>query len=279
MPELPEVEILRRELDEVLPGQKIKKLEVREAKIWRGPKNIEGLEVKKIERKGKVMIWRLSGGRAILIHLRMTGQLIYEGKERIGGGHPTKSMVGGLPDKHTRVILTFERGVLYFNDQRKFGFMQNVSDKQLAEYPFFKKLGPDPWEMDPEELLAKFKNRKAAVKALLLDQSIIAGIGNIYADEALYYARISPLRKAGSLNKVEIKRILEGARTAMSKSLEVGGSSLKNYVRTDGSRGGYLDLFAAMYGRDGEKCKRCGNIITKIRVAGRGTHYCKGCQK
>jgi len=280
MPELPEVEVIRRGLGGLIVGKKIVKVEVLCDKSWRGEVgNVIGGRVTEVLRKGKALLVGLDGGIRLMVHLRMTGQLVYVGKQRFAGGHPTEGFVHELPDKHTRVIFEFEDGShLYFNDQRKFGFVKVLLPGESDG--FLDKLAPEPYSMSGEELYKRLQRRKnTSVKAAILDQSVIAGVGNIYADEGLWAARIAPMRKAGEVSVVEVGRLLKGICEAMSKSIESGGSTIANYVKADGTRGDYLLKFAKVFGRTGEKCERCGGIIEKTRVAGRGTHWCPKCEK
>ncbi|MBQ6147373.1 bifunctional DNA-formamidopyrimidine glycosylase/DNA-(apurinic or apyrimidinic site) lyase [Candidatus Saccharibacteria bacterium] len=282
MPELPEVETIRRGLEKRILNKKIVQVKVLEKKSFIGEaEEVLGRKIEKLGRRGKVLIIELSKGESFLIHLRMTGQLIYIGRERFAGGHPNESFVEELPNKQTRVIIEFSDGAkLFFNDQRKFGFIKVVKTEKIEEEAFIRKLGKEPWEITVEEFYEKLKRHKnSAIKAVILDQEVIAGLGNIYADEALYFSGIRPTRKAGEISKLEAKRLILGAKTVMERSLEAGGSTIKNYVKADGTRGNYLDLFAKVYGRGGEKCEKCGGEIKKIKVGGRGTHYCEECQK
>ena len=284
MPELPEVETIRRGLAACLKGQQVKRIKVVENKSFWGEKGqIEGKRVKGIRRFGKALVFDFAGGRSIICHLRMTGQLIWveQDRERFAGGHPNENFVAELPNKQSRVIIEFCSGArLFFNDQRKFGFMRVVETAAVEEDPFIQKLGKEPWQMDARELWEKLqKHARAAIKTVLLDQTVIAGLGNIYVDESLYFANIDPRRLAGQISLAETERILEGARTVMDKSLEAGGSTIRNYVKSDGTRGNYLDLFAEVYHREGKKCVKCGHEIAKIKLGGRGTHFCPYCQK
>ena len=215
-----------------------------------------------------------------MIHLRMTGQLIYDGKERYAAGHPSENFVDNLPNKQTRVVIKFNDGILYFNDQRKFGFIKIIPTAEIKNDPFIKKLAPEPWAMAPEELFEKLqKHQNSCIKATLLDQTIICGLGNIYADEALFAAGIHPERKSGSISRDEAKSLLNSARKVMEASINSGGSTMATYVKADGTRGDYLEKFAQVFRKENQPCPKCGNIIIKIRVAGRGTHICPNCQK
>lgn len=278
MPELPEVETIRRGLKDFILKKKIKRVEVLCEKSFVGEPVLG--EVIEIRRFGKALMIDLTGGKSLMIHLRMTGQLIYDGTARYAGGHPSENFVSKLPNKQTRVVLEFEDGTLYFNDQRKFGFIKVIDTDKVEEEEFIRKLAKEPWEMSEDEFYEKLmKHKNAPIKAVILDQAIICGLGNIYADEALFMAKIHPARKAGTLNRNEAGLLLKSACEVMDKSIDSGGSTMRNYVKADGTRGNYLDLFAQIYHHDGRPCNRCGEIIQKIKVAGRGTHFCPKCQK
>ncbi|MCL2002361.1 hypothetical protein FWG76_03070, partial [Candidatus Saccharibacteria bacterium] len=243
--------------------------------------NVGSGKVTGLRRFGKLLVIDFSNGESLAFHLRMTGQLVYRSNsgERLAGGHPNKSFIEGLPDKTTRAIFEFEDGTLFFNDQRKFGFYEFLPTSEVEKMPFVAKLGPEPWDIT----FANFKKRlmrhkRSKIKAVLLDQTVMAGLGNIYADETLYFAHVHPERLVESLTDSEIKKIISGAKHSMEESLKSGGSSLKNYLRVDGTYGDYLTLFAKVYGRKGEPCE-CGGVVEKIKVAGRGTHFCPKCQK
>ncbi len=287
MPELPEVETIRRGLKDFILKKKIVKTEILCEKSFIGTPILG--EVLDIRRFGKALIIDLDNQNSLMIHLRMTGQLIYDGEkrlksagpapERYAAGHPSDNFTANLPNKQTRVILKFENGTLYFNDQRKFGFIKAVPTIDIVKDSFIKKLAKEPWDMGVDEFYEKLqKHRNSLIKATILDQSIITGLGNIYADEALFSAKIHPARRSGTLTKDEAKRLLEGARNVMDKSISSGGSTMKTYVKADGTKGDYLDLFAQVFHREGKPCPVCGTKIEKIRVAGRGTHICPHCQ-
>ena len=281
MPELPEVETIKRGLSRFIVKGKIKKTTILCEKSFQGEsEEITGALVVNIRRFGKALIIDLDNGKSLMIHLRMTGQLIYDGKERYAAGHPSENFVAELPNKQTRVIFELQNGTLYFNDQRKFGFIKIIKTKEVENDPFIKKLAKEPWQIEPEELYKKLKrHQKSPIKAVILDQTIIAGLGNIYADETLFMSQIHPKTKAGKITKKQAEEIIKNAKKVMEKSIESGGSTLKDYKKADGERGDYLDKFAQVFNRQGQKCPRCGKIIEKIRVAGRGTHICPNCQK
>lgn len=278
MPELPEVETIRRGLNQFILNKKIKKITTLCEKSFVGTPSIG--KVKAIRRFGKALVLDLDNQNSLMIHLRMTGQLIYDGKERYAAGHPSENFIAILPNKQTRVIIEFEDGKLFFNDQRKFGFIKVIKTNDVAEESFIKKLAHEPWEMTTTELYEKLqRHRNSLIKATILDQSIICGLGNIYADEALFASKIHPERKAGSLSKQETEALLTAACEVMQKSIDSGGSTMATYVKADGSKGDYLEKFAQVFRREGKPCPRCGEQIIKIRVAGRGTHICPQCQK
>ena len=210
----------------------------------------------------------------------MTGQLIYDGKERYAASHPSENFIDQLPNQQTRVIIKLTNGTLYFNDQRKFGFIKIIPTLEVKQDKFIQKLAKEPWQMTAAELHAKLqKHQKSTIKSAILDQTIICGLGNIYADEALYKAKIHPARKAGTLSPKETKNLLTAAKQVMEKSIASGGSTIRNYVKADGTRGNYLDAFANVYHKDGQACTRCGTTIVKTKIAGRGTHFCPKCQQ
>ena len=241
-----------------------------------------GAEILKVQRRGKAIIIKLNNGWVLVTHLRMTGQIVYRGEENWGAGHPNDDFLNDLPNKSTRVEIDFEdQTKLFFNDQRKFGYMKLLPEPEIEELSFFQKLGPEPLEDNftveifKERLL---KKKNSLVKPTILDQSVIAGVGNIYADEALWRAKIHPETRIKDFSNIDFKNLHESIRFVMNKSIEKGGSTDRNYVNADGSRGNYLE-YAAVYHKNGQPCKRCGTEISKIRVGGRGTHFCENCQK
>lgn len=280
MPELPEVETIRRGLSKFIIQQKLVKTDVLCEKSFIG-QPITGI-VKAIRRFGKALVIDLNDSHSLMIHLRMTGQLIYDGntKERYAAGHPSDNFTATLPNKQTRVILHFNTGTLYFNDQRKFGFIKAIATTEVENDPFIKKLAKEPWTMTTDELYDKLqKHRSSCIKATILDQTVICGLGNIYADESLFAANIHPERKSGTITREEAAKLLEAARDVMDKSIASGGSTMATYVKADGTKGDYLELFAQVFHRQGQPCHRCGAKIEKIKVAGRGTHICPRCQQ
>ena len=283
MPELPEVETIRRGLDKFIKKAKIIKTDVLCDKSFVGTPATG--TIINIRRFGKALILDINNEKSLMIHLRMTGQLIYNPKgsklqDRYAAGHPSDNFTAELPNRQTRVILHLDNGTLYFNDQRKFGFIKVLSTEEVENDPFIKKLAKEPWAMTPDEFYDKLlKHKNSLVKATILDQTIICGLGNIYADEALFAAKIHPERRSGTLTKDEAAKLLESAREVMDKSIASGGSTMHTYVKADGTKGDYLELFAQVFRREGQPCPRCQTTITKIKVAGRGTHICPKCQQ
>ena len=301
MPELPEVETIKRGLERFLLNKKIVQVKIGTEKSFVGPKElVEGQKIVGLRRRGKALLVDLSGGVTLMVHLRMTGQLIYRmvgaetgadilavakrqqlgDEQSFAGGHPTDAFFTELPNKQTRVEIKLQDGTLFFNDQRKFGFIKVLETREVEDEAFIKKLAPEPWKMKAEEFYQRLQRHKnALIKAVILDQGVIAGLGNIYADEALFMAKIHPARRAGSLSEEEAKELLMAARRVMEKSIESGGSTMATYVRADGTKGDYLEKFAQVFRREGQPCLVCGAEIEKLRVAGRGTHICPVCQK
>ena len=331
MPELPEVETVRLGLIQTIKGKEIagvkpvwrKSLQNADGKPLQGPalqRNIVKQKIVDIKRRGKVLIVDLSNDYSLLIHLKMTGQLVFvkpqrqirnsklktrnksqnqknkrssklgfrnsnfelgEAEYRFAGGHPTKSMTKKLPDKSTRVIFKFKDGSqLFFNDQRKFGWIRLTPSSQVASEKFIKSMGPEPLEktFKFEAFYRSVHSRQAPIKAVLIDQKTLAGLGNIYVDEVLHLAKIHPLTKANSIGRPKAERLFEGIKAILKSALGYGGTTFTNYVNALGLKGNYLD-YARVFRREGQLCPVCGTPIKKIRVAGRGTHVCPKCQR
>lgn len=288
MPELPEVETVRRGLQELIVEKTISGSTVYDSpKSFPNPPDeitqfLYGATITAIHRRAKLLLIELSSGYSLLVHLKMTGQLVYRGEQTFGAGHPTDSLIGELPDRSTRVAIEFTDGSkLFFNDQRKFGWMKLVATELVPSLEFMQKVGPEPLESDftAEQFTARFTRRaRTNIKAALLDQTVVAGVGNIYADESLWGAKISPKRLVGEVTTGEFVLLYEELRAVMNLAIEKGGSTDKNYVNAEGKRGSYMD-FARVFRREGQECPRCGATIEKIKWAGRGTHFCPTCQK
>lgn len=288
MPELPEVETIRRGLQELIVGKMIETVSFDTAKSFPNSRSdvnqfLVDANIKDIRRRAKVLLIDLSTNYTLVIHLKMTGQLVFvNNMARFGAGHPNDSLIGALPDKSTRVTFGFSDGShLFFNDQRKFGWVRLIPTVEVPNIDFMKKVGPEPLEVDftANEFTDRFKRRaKTTIKAALLDQTVVAGIGNIYADESLWGAKINPKRLVSTITDAEFKRLYKEVRLVMNLSIEKGGSTNRNYVNAEGKKGSYMD-FARVFRREGLACPRCGTEIIKLKVAGRGTHICSNCQK
>lgn len=288
MPEGPEVETIRRGLEATIIGQQLadvvvlwdKSLPVPRAMLER---DVIGARIHAVLRRAKVLIIELDNGYSLLVHLKMTGQMVLARSdgERLAGGHPSQSMAGELPDASSRVIFEFASGDrLFFNDQRKFGWIKLVQTADVGADSLVSRLGPEALapEFTAEYLAVQLARHKGApVKAVILDQSTVGGVGNIYADESLHLARIHPARRAGSLERAEVERLWSAVREIMALGIEHGGTSFAKYVNALGGKGDYLDN-ARVFRRNGQQCPVCGSVIEKIRVAGRGTHVCLKCQ-
>ena len=286
MPELPEVETVRRGLSELIIGKVVaSESHDTEKGFPNAPHDVAqflvGATITEIRRRAKLLMIDLSSDYSLVIHLKMTGQLVYVGEQRFGAGHPNDSLVNALPDASTRVTLNFTDGTqLFFNDQRKFGWVRLMPTIEIPNIDFMKKVGPEPLEdtFTVSDFAKRLSRRpKTNIKAALLDQSVIAGVGNIYADESLWGAQLHPKRLVSTLSNSDIEHLYHELRTVMSLAIEKGGSSNHTYVNAEGKRGSYMD-FARVFRREGLACPRCQTIIEKSRVAGRGTHTCPQCQ-
>jgi formamidopyrimidine-DNA glycosylase len=291
MPELPEVEVTRRRIGKLLVGRKIARVLTTKPSYFfltsptRLQKELAGRTVARLDRHGKYLLARLDSGATLLLHLGMTGQLFGEGAKSLRllrvadrGSKASEKPRGFSPDEHTHLQLEFsDRGArVFFRDVRKFGKVLLVavgkSDARLD------KLGIDALKAEGLHLYEAARSRKTPAKTLLLDQSVIAGIGNIYADEALFLARVSPLRPARKVTREECDAIVLAAIRVMKRSIQTGGSSISDYVNPDGSDGGYQNE-RRVYGREGEPCPRCKTPIVRVVIATRSSHYCPNCQK
>ncbi len=288
MPELPEVETVRRGLARLIIGRT-----VRSEKVFDSPKSFPnaqsdvsqfliGAKVTQVRRRAKVLLVELSSKYTLVIHLKMTGQLVFRGEEDFGAGHPTDSLIGELPDRSTRVMIEFtDESKLFFNDQRKFGWIKLYPTTEVVNIDFMKKVGPEPLEdaFTATDFISRIRRRNGTtIKAAILDQTVLAGVGNIYADESLWGAKIHPAVRVKDVSDAQLAELLKEIKYVMNLAIEKGGSTNKNYVNAEGKRGSYMD-FARVFRREGLECPRHpGVLIEKIRVAGRGTHICPVCQ-
>jgi formamidopyrimidine-DNA glycosylase len=273
MPELPEVETVRVGIGPVLTGARIERAEILDPRLTRPwppeavAAELEGERVEAVERRGKYLIVRFESGRVLLIHLRMTGSLLHASSGSLA------------EDPYRRAVLSLDNGSdVAYRDVRRFGTWELLDRAELQSY-LGKRLGPEPLSaLSTRQLGKRLAGRRAPLKAALLDQRTLAGMGNIYADEALWAARLHPLRPAGSLDDHELARLLRAVRRALRLGIERQGATLSDYRTANGDRGSMQDDFR-VYGREDEPCDRCGTLIVKARVAGRGTWYCPGCQE
>jgi len=281
MPELPEVETIKKGLTRNIVGKKISDLDILLNKTFLGDKkSLIGAEVKTISRIAKLISFQLSNKINLLFHLKLTGQLIFVGKSiRVAGGHPSHDWHAKLPNSNTRLIFIFEDGSkLFFNDLRKFGWCKVLTNEELAEIK--KGYGVEPFSKDftVDYLMLRAKripNRN--IKQFLTDQEIVAGIGNIYVDESLFEAKIMPTRKLKDIKLSEWKKIHESVLKVLKLGIKYGGTSDRDYVRSDGSKGGMQDHLK-VYHREGKPCVGCKGVVKRMTVGGRGTHYCPICQ-
>ena len=284
MPELPEVETTVLGLKKLLINHRIEVVETDWAKSLRlNERQLQALIGScfiDVRRRGKMIILDLDSQSSLVIHLKLSGQLVYRGPSlSFGAGHPSDSLINQLPDSTTRVVFTLDKqAVLYFNDVRKFGWIKMYTTKNLEELSLFQQLGPDALSVSESDFLRIIQGRAKTIKACLLDQTLLAGCGNIYADESLWASFIHPKTAAKELSKSSLKLLRQELQRILRLSLEQGGSSSKNYINASGEKGQYLK-FAKVYQRRGEPCARCGSLIRRVVVASRGTHLCEDCQK
>src|SRR5919106_2911044 len=272
MPELPEVETVRGHLAPALEGRTFDRVEIRDYRLVMPEEpvavaaELEGEEVAAVGRRGKYLVVRFESDRVLLIHLRMTGSLLH-----VDNGSPD-------PDAYTRAVVRLDDGSdVIYRDVRRFGTWRLLEPEEVVPY-LAKRLGKEPLErFSSRDLRARLAGRRAPLKTVLLDQRVVAGLGNIYADEALWRARINPLRPAESLTREEAGRLHRAIRQALRTGIARQGSTLRDYARPDGSAGSMQTEFR-VYGRDGQPCPRCRTPIAKARVAGRGAWFCPRCQ-
>jgi formamidopyrimidine-DNA glycosylase len=266
MPELPEVETIKRELEKVILGKKIKEVCVHNPKVIREPsvdkfkKALTGATFKNVLRKAKVLILELSSGKFLVIHLKMTGQLVYPGD-----------------GKNSRLSFQLSDGkLLDFNDQRLFAELRVMDDWRSLK--FIQGLGPEPFVLSSEQFKNMLSAKKTRIKPLLMDQAFISGIGNLYAAEILFRSRIFPERAANSLSGKEKQLLFEEIKEVLNEAIRYGGSSVDDYVRLSGAKGDYASRHK-VYGREGKPCLVCKTPIKKTSLGGRGTYFCPKCQR
>lgn len=295
MPELPEVETIVRDLNKQTKNLRIKKFEIVNKLPGRvhSPVNLPenlfkrkiiGKKIKKVSRRAKIILFDLHDSY-LLIHLKMTGQLVYKRSAAgvskvIAGGHPIIGVDLKLPNKFTRAIFTFNnKANLFFNDVRRFGWLKLLERGEWQNQ--LKSMGTEPLSRDfTLNRFGEILSRKggATIKQALMDQKYLAGIGNIYADESLFLAGVKPSRRVKFLKKEEIKRVHQAVIRVLKKAIKYRGTSFSDYLDPAGNRGNFIK-YLKVYGRKDEKCKRCGSLIKKIKLGGRGAHWCGKCQK
>ncbi len=291
MPELPEVETIRRGLEGRVEGLEILQIEASGCRIFQIDPALladalEGERFTALERLGKFLIFSLPG-QVLVVHLGMTGQLTLRDPATKDADGFLRHPVTGLqrvrqhaPDKHTHLQIHFDNGSsLLYRDIRMFGKVYLLSPAEAARDRFFARLGLEPFshEYELKAFLARFQGRTLAVKSLLLDQRFVAGVGNIYADEALFEAAVHPLRRVKTLRRYEKERLFRTIKAVLEKGIHFGGTSMRDYVNSDGGTGSFQEELQ-VYGRAGEACSVCGTPIGKIVVFQRGTHFCPVCQ-
>lgn len=285
MPELPEVETIRHDLSKKVINKKITSVLVKKSKIIRGSiakfkKTLISNSFKKISRIGKLLIFELKDSNYLLIHLKMTGQLIYVKDQQItAGGHSEPNQNFKLPNKHTHIIFNFsDHSQLFYNDLRQFGYLEIVNQQRKKEIVI--SYGPEPGQSNFtfKYLQNKLKKHTINIKKFLMDQKNIAGIGNIYADEILWRAGIRPTRPANKLTETEIKKLFSATHSVLKLAIKHRGTTFNNYVDGAGQKGNFTRLLK-VYGRSNQNCVKCKSRIKKIKSGGRGTHFCPVCQK
>lgn len=286
MPELPEVETIKKDLSKILNGKTIRRVFFNKPKmihpsVKKARTVLNNNKIAKVGRRGKMLYFKLRDGNYLLIHLKMTGQLVWaktKGK-LVVGGHPIIGVVG-VPNKYTHVILEFTDGSkLFFNDMRQFGYWKVVNKEDFQEI-LLNNFGPEPLTKDFvfDDFLNRLRLRsRAPIKAVILDQKVVAGVGNIYADESLWLAKIKPWRRINKVSQKELLVLFKSIKKILTKAVKHRGTSFNSYVDSLGRKGTYWSQ-RKVYGRNSLSCQRCGTIILKTRVAGRGTHYCPRCQ-
>ncbi len=270
MPELPEIETVKRTLTPLICGRIIQKLEIRLAKILRPEpkvfqKSLPGQRIKALSRRGKILIIHLTQN-VLLFHFRMTGNLV--------------CLFPRDPEpRYTHLLFYLDQGLrLAYTDLRQFGWIELIKEEDLSHHWIWSKLGPEPFELNEKEFFSLLRARKRGLKAFLLDQEMIAGLGNIYTDEALFRAGLHPKRKTSSLSFEEARQLLSVIKKVLEEAIRERGSSVRNYVDGRGQRGNFQRQHL-VYRKKGKPCPRCGQEIVYQKIAGRGTYFCPGCQK
>lgn len=274
MPELPEVETIRRELDKSIRNKIIDSVllcrkDLRIKFPDRFSEKLIGRKILSVSRRAKYLLIELNDKNILVIHLGMSGKIL------------VKDHAPDPLGKHDHVVIRFKNGsVLIYNDTRRFGLMTLVPNKQLKEHELFRDLGPEPFsgEFDAKYLLDKLKNRTAPIKNILMDNRVVVGVGNIYTCESLFRSHISPIRKGNTISSEKANSLVKNIRDVLKEAIDSGGSTLRDYARSDGDSGYFQHKFK-VYGREKQSCYNCGSIIKRIVQQGRSTFYCPNCQK
>lgn len=285
MPELPEIETVKLQLARVLVGRILEGYAIYRPKSVQGDLDkFKGRRVVGVRRLAKVLLIEFSGDLTLAFHFKMTGQLVFErigfNPIRVVGGHPTEDFVGKLPSSHTRVVFIFNGGTLYFNDQRLFGWIKAGPRVEIEAEKFLAKLGPEPFDITNAEFVRRVSRSKRPIKLVLMDQEVISGVGNIYANDALWEARVNPRASASSLSVNQLASLFEKVKLVLREGIKYGGATAADakYIDLHGLGGHYQEHFR-VYDRTGLPCHRCGTKISKTVLSGRGTYYCPQCQK
>ncbi len=287
MPELPEVETVRRTLNRAIVGKRIKAIDLRLVQLLRSPRSglrrLIGSKITGLGRRAKMLLINFSSGQTLLIHLKMTGQLIYQPKHGSlkTGGHPIPDGERDLPNRYTHAIFIFKDGSrLFYNDLRKFGYFKCLPTERIKSLFTEMKLGPEP--LDPKLTYEHFSTRltrrsKSKIKDVLLDQTVIAGLGNIYADEVNYQAGLHPARLTGSLSQTEQKRLFQAIQRILRLAIIKRGTTYRSFRDGLGRTGNMLS-YLKVYRRTGHPCRRCQTPIVRLKLGSRSAHYCPTCQ-
>lgn len=288
MPELPEVEAIKFQLGRLLKGHKIVSVESKHPKFLVDPKKIVGASVSGTRRFGKVVVIDLDNGNSIIAHVKLTGQFIYRGPNLGKTPLLSKKVVGGVPGPHTLLIFNLDKGgVLYYNDIRRFGWVRVLGTSDVLEEPFIKKLGPEPpvvegftgENLTVEKFAQILSKSSRPVKIVIMDQEKMGGVGNIYANDALWLSKIDPKTPAKNIESSKVKELYEAIISVLREGIKWGGASELAFVTPDGTEGKYQGHTLA-YGHTGEPCERCHKAkFVKYFLGGRGTYVCTFCQK
>lgn len=281
MPELPEVESIKLQLNKYLVGHRILNIEIRNPKFEMNSKLILNSKIIGARRFGKVTVMDLANGYSILTHVKLTGQYIYRGPNLKNPESLSPKVIGGVPGPHTLVIFNLDRGgALYYNDVRHFGWIKIVRTDEVETEKFIAKLGPEPFkDLTPEKFGDILLKTSRMIKVILMDQEKMSGIGNIYANDALWLSKIDPKRPAKSLNETDAKLLYDSILEVLRTGIKYGGASELSFVTPDGTEGNY-QKHTLVYGHEDEPCERCHKaVIKKIFLGGRGTYFCPNCQK